>query len=75
MIRPVLTKWHPILLDYEQKRPNNVPIVGYEKSWEKNNEFRSELLNLRKLLREYSTHLEEIIGIDSLIEIEDFALR
>ena len=66
-IRPILSEWHPKLLDYEQKRPSNVSVVVHEKSWEYNEELRERLNTLREELSEYSTHLEEIIGIDSLI--------
>jgi hypothetical protein len=71
-LRPILTKWHPILLDYEQQRPSDVSIVEYENSWEENTELRMELSKLRKQLSEFSIHLEEMIGIDSLIEIKDY---
>jgi len=72
IIRPILSKWHPILLDYEQRRPASKSLVEYEKEWESNDELRGDLSELRDTLKAYSTHLEEMIGIDSLIEIKDF---
>ena len=50
-----------------KKRPANVSIVEYEKSWKYNQRLRERLKTLRKELLEYSTLLEKIIGIDSLI--------
>ena len=41
VLRPVLAKWHPLLLDYEDKRPGSVSQFEHEKKWEKYDELRN----------------------------------
>ena len=71
VIRPFLSNWHQELLDYEQKREHDVSTVKHEQLWEYNEEFRNELRTLQKTLKEYSEILEEIIGIPSVLTIND----
>ena len=39
-LRPVLAKWHPLLLDYENTRGNSVSQLEHERNWEKAVEFK-----------------------------------
>ena len=65
-LRPFLTKWHPLLLAYENtKRPETSPIE-HEAAWDKNTELRGELNQLNVSLKEYSQLLASAAGISSV---------
>lgn len=51
--RPFLTKWHPLLLAYEQRRPPEVDACDHERSWERERELRKELLELQDQIEIY----------------------
>lgn len=63
VIRPFSAKWHPLLLDYENKRENSVSPVEHEKNWEKSKEMRKELSGVRNVLVEYANLLAEVSDI------------
>ncbi len=65
-IRPVLTKWHPLLLDYESTREEQQSRVEHENSWKMNDELRKELNKVRYMLFCYAKLLSEVAGVDSL---------
>jgi hypothetical protein len=67
VLRPVLSKWHPILLDYEQKKPNNFSIIEHERSWEKNKELREILNRTRFILIQYSDLLAQVADVPLLV--------
>jgi len=62
-IRPFLTKWHPLLLAYEQKRPSEVPARDYEQAWENAQAFRQELSEFQKQMVIYVDALARIAGV------------
>ena len=62
-IRPFLTKWHPLLLAYEQKRPPEVPVRDYEQAWENAQVFRQELSEFQKQMVIYVDALAKIAGV------------
>jgi len=64
---PVLAKWHPILLDYESKRGASVSILEHESKWNKNEELREVLNNVRSTLLEYANLLAKVAKVPSLI--------
>lgn len=66
-LRPVLAKWHPLLLDYENHKPKDKSTVEYEKEWQYNAQLRQELNNLRIDMLDYAKLLAEAAGVDSLI--------
>lgn len=66
-IRPLLAKWHPLLLDYESKKMDNISIVEHEKNWERNNDLRNEIIKVRKVLVKYSNLLAKVAGVPPLI--------
>ena len=70
-LRPFLTKWHPLLQEYEAKRPPDVSIKEHEERWEKNDEMRKELKDLRKLLSEYAKILAQAAGVEFFLKDED----
>lgn len=67
VLRPTLSKWHYALLDYESKRPESISIVEYEQKWERNNELRIELFEIRETLIPYANLLAEAADVPSLL--------
>lgn len=67
VLRPILAKWHPLLLDYELARPNGVSMLEYEVKWAHCGELRSDLEKTRLILKEYADILAKVAGIPSLI--------
>ncbi|BBO74634.1 hypothetical protein DSCW_20510 [Desulfosarcina widdelii] len=62
-IRPVLAKWHPLLMTYENQRGQAVSPADHEMKWEHNEELRGILTELQTTLRAYSQLLAEAAGI------------
>ena len=67
VLRPILAKWHPLLLDYESKRENSESPFEHEKKWDKNEELRAILNEARITLIDYADLLAEVAEIPSLI--------
>lgn len=67
-LRPLLSKWHPLLKDYEDQRPVSVGALAYEQQWEKCAELRQEIASTQKELLTYVNILAQIAGIPSLSE-------
>lgn len=68
IIRPILAKWHPILLDWEQRRPNEKSLTAHEAEWELNQELREKLNQTRKQIIEYANVLGLVAGVANLID-------
>lgn len=71
VIRPVLAKWHPILEDYESKRPEKISRLEHEGRWECNQELRDVLEKTRETLLQYAETLAEVAEVRSLIIPQD----
>lgn len=69
VLRPVLAKWHPILQDYESTRPGGVSPLEHEKKWEKAQELRDILNEVRSKLSEYADILAQVAGVPSLFQV------
>jgi hypothetical protein len=67
-LRPVLTKWHPLLFDYEGTRDPSVSALAHERSWEKYEELRKVLNDVRVILKAYADLLAQVAEIPSLID-------
>ena len=67
VLRPVLAKWHPLLLDYENRRDISVSPLEHEKSWDKHDELRQILNDVRLSLTEYANILATVAKVPSLI--------
>jgi len=65
-IRPFLSKWHPLLEEYEESKPAGKSSVTYEKEWEYANEVRKELKKLREQMQKYADQLAIICKVDAL---------
>jgi hypothetical protein len=67
VLRPVLAKWHPLLLDYESKKTKDISQVEHENLWDRNQELRTELNQVRHILVEYAKILAEVAKVPLLI--------
>lgn len=61
-LRPFLSKWHPLLQEWEAQCPPNTSPKEHEKNWSQEPELRQELRLLSKELDEYVKALAEIVG-------------
>lgn len=66
ILSPILTKWHPLLSDWEHQRKPNCSLVQHEKDWPKNNELRNEINRVRRELIGCVKVLEVIANISDL---------
>jgi hypothetical protein len=67
VLRPFLTKWHPLLLDYENQRASGVSPVEHESAWPSREDARRELDGVRLMLRQYADLLASVAGVPSLV--------
>jgi hypothetical protein len=63
-LRPVLSKWHPMLQEWEVTKVAGVSASGHEKAWSEEPALRKELNKLREDLQEYANALAEIAGVN-----------
>lgn len=68
VIRPFLSKWHPLLDDYETTRKDGVSELQHENEWGKNQEFHDDLNTISDTLYQYSLLLAKAAGIPSLLQ-------
>lgn len=66
VLRPVLAHWHPLLKDYEDRRPEGVSATAHERSWEHAAALRGEIAKIREQLTEYADVLAEVSGVSKL---------
>jgi hypothetical protein len=66
VLRPVLAQWHPALLDYEIRRPPEVSAAEHERGWERRDELRSVLGEVRGALSQYAVLLAEVAEVPLL---------
>lgn len=67
VLRPILAKWHPLLLDYESTRESSVSSLEHERQWDKNQELRRVLNDVRVVLVNYANLLAQVTDVPSLI--------
>jgi len=67
VLRPVLAKWHPLLLDYESTRSASGSPLDHEREWDKHDELRQVLNDVRTNLIEYTNLLAEVAEVPPLI--------
>jgi hypothetical protein len=70
-LRPVLAKWHPLLLDYENTKPEGVSQLYHERTWKRAQELRGILNETRLVLIDYANLLAEAAKVPSLIVERD----
>jgi hypothetical protein len=66
-LRPVLARWHPLLLDYEHTKEALVSPLEHERRWEQGEELRRVLNEVRGVLIDYANLLAQVAGVPSLI--------
>ena len=66
VVRPVLAKWNPLLLDFENTRDPQVSQAQHERLWEKSGELRAVLEIVRESLIGYADVLAMVAGIPPL---------
>lgn len=60
-LRPFLSKWHPLLQEYEHQKPQHLSQFDHEQNWKPQNEkFREELSSLQQGLNQYIITLKGI---------------
>ena len=62
-LRPFLSKWHPLLLEWEDQKASSTSPKAHEKAWKEDVVVRSELDSLRQKLEQYANALAEISGV------------
>ena len=62
-LRPFLSKWHPLLLEWEEGKEDGVSPQAHEKAWSQETIVRSDLNSLRQGLEQYANALAEIAGV------------
>lgn len=67
VLRPFLSKWHPLLLDYETSRQINVSSLDHEQNWEHYTEFRQALKITQNVLLDYANLLAEVAKVPPLV--------
>lgn len=60
VLRPVLSEWHPLLLDHESRRPPEVSGVQHERAWARNQELRAVLAATRVCLAQHASRLADL---------------
>ena len=68
VFRPVLSKWHPLLTSYEDKRSPEVTSVEWEQRWALGESCRSELSAMRASVIAYMDTLGRIAGAGILAD-------
>jgi hypothetical protein len=61
---PFLSKWHPLLTTYEGQDPREL-----DRDWDKNQEFRAELEDLRQRMFEYARSFGELADVSQLDDL------
>ena len=67
VLRPVLAKWHPLLLDYEHQRTASISTLQHEAAWERAEELRCALTQVRSVLLAYADLLAQISRVPMMI--------
>lgn len=62
-LRPFLSKWHPLLQEWEAQKEDGVSSVAHEKAWATELTLRAELEALRQDLEQYANALAKISGV------------
>ncbi|MFV0526305.1 MAG: hypothetical protein ACK5RL_17605 [Acidimicrobiales bacterium] len=58
-VRPLLARWHPLLDEWEVGRPDGVSRRAHERAWERHDELRAAIEEVRTVLLAYAWILAE----------------
>jgi hypothetical protein len=67
-LRPLLTRWHPALADWEAHRPADRSTGDHERAWPQAPTLRAELETTRQALFDYTAALATACGIPNLLD-------
>ncbi|WP_211765355.1 hypothetical protein [Kutzneria sp. CA-103260] len=67
VLRPLLTKWHPALAEWEATRQPGASVVVHERAWSQIEDLRSEVAETRKVLLDLAADLHDAMQIQPLI--------
>ncbi len=67
VLRPILSKRHPLLSDYEVNKPTGISSLEHERKWEEGSELRDALEGARVKLVEFAGILADVAGVPSLL--------
>jgi hypothetical protein len=59
-IRPLLAYWHPMLRDYEERKPAQISSVDWERRWDRAEVLRRELADVRSTLLAYAGLIADV---------------
>jgi len=65
-LRPVLSEWHPRLLDYESRREPGVSVSEHERRWDSDQALRRKLDETRGLLINFANLLAKAAEVPPL---------
>ncbi len=63
VLRPLLARWHPLLLDHESRRPPRVSVKAHEESWKHGKELRRRLDEVQLVMAKYADLLAKAAGV------------
>lgn len=72
VLRPFLSKWHPLLLDFEATKPAKLSSLAHEQSWQHYAEFHESLGAVQKTLLEYADVLATVAKVPMLVQRSDY---
>ncbi len=67
VIRPMLAKYHPLLLDHETRKSPDCSVFEHEQKWAYSQKLRTKLEEVRKEVIDFANCLAEVAGVKSLI--------
>lgn len=67
LLRPLLTKWHPALTEWEARRPVDVGAVAHERDWEHIGQVQTEIAATRRELVALAALLHDAMDIQPLV--------
>ncbi|GAA1933949.1 hypothetical protein [Streptantibioticus ferralitis] len=65
-LRPLLSHWHPLLDDWESRRPADRSRLDHERAWAQAAQLRAALTDTRRLLVDYVDLLADACGVPNL---------
>ncbi|QDY78377.1 hypothetical protein [Streptomyces qinzhouensis] len=68
-VRPLLSKWHPLLTAHESLRSEHVDPVSHERRWARTPELRKEIEGVRRVMLALADALNEVAGVGDLIAV------
>jgi hypothetical protein len=66
-LRPVLTRWHPALEEWEAARPPGRSRAEHEAAWDRVQELRAALDDARLAMTQYARIMADACGVPDLI--------